>query len=42
MKWTKFVTRSHYWILGGKCGSFGLSLGVCPMDTARGSGFRGA
>ena len=25
-----------------KCGSLGFSLGVCPTDTARGSGFRGA
>ena len=29
------VTRSHYWIFGGKYGSFGFSLGVCPTDTAR-------
>ena len=35
MKWTGIVTRSHYWILGEKCGSFGLSLGVCPMELAR-------
>ena len=35
------VTRSHYWILGGKCGSFGFSLGVCSMDTARYSSLSG-
>ena len=34
MKWTKFVTRSHYWILGEKYGSFELSLGVCPTEPA--------
>ena len=41
MKWTKFVTRSHYWILGEKRGSFGLSLGVCPMEPARCSSLLG-
>ena len=35
MKWISIITRSHYWILGGKCGSFEFSLGVCPMDTIR-------
>ena len=41
MKWTKFVTRSHYWILGGKCGLFGLSLGVCLTKSARCSSLSG-
>ena len=34
MKWTKFVTRSHYWIFGEKCGSFELSLEVCLTEPA--------
>ena len=36
------ITRSHYWIFGGKCGSFGFSLRVCPTDTAVVARLRGA
>ena len=41
MKWTKFVTRSHYWILGEKYGLFGLSLGVRSMESTRRSSLSG-
>ena len=41
MKWTKFVTCSHYWIHGEKCGLFGLFLGVCLTESAQCSSLLG-
>ena len=38
MKWTKFVTRSHYWILGENVDYSGSPLGCAqwnPPDVAR-------
>ena len=41
MKWTKYCNSFSLLDPWGKCGSFGLSLGVCSMEPARCSSLLG-